>query len=80
MASRFGSALILIALFALGIFLLTLEIGQADLRVLLLGAALAALGLLLRRRGRRARRSTRFESLRRLRGLPEEDEFDSHEG
>jgi Flp pilus assembly protein TadB len=74
MASRVGSALILIALFALAIFLLTLQIGQADLRALLLGAALAALGLLLRRRGRRPRRSTRFESLRRLRGPVDADD------
>jgi hypothetical protein len=81
MASRFGSALILIALFVLVIFLLTLQIGQADLVVLLLGAALAALGLLLRRRGRRGRsRGGRFQSLRRMRGQPEEDEFDPDGG
>jgi hypothetical protein len=76
MASRVGSALILIALFALVIFLLTLQIGQADLRALLLGAALAALGLLLRRRGRRPPRSTRFESLRRLRGPMDADDLE----
>jgi hypothetical protein len=76
MASRFGSALILIALFALLIFLLTLQAGQADLLALLFGAALAALGLLLRRRGRGTQRSTRFQSLRRLSSPTEEDELD----
>jgi len=76
MASRLGSALILIGLLALLIFLLTLQIGQGDPLVLLFGAALAALGLLLRRRGRRVRRSARFETLRRLRGSAEEDDME----
>jgi len=75
MASRLGSALILIAVIALVIFLLTLQVGQADLRALLLGASLAALGLLLRRSGRRRVRSGRFETLRRLSGRSGEDDF-----
>jgi len=79
MASRFGSALILIAVIALVIFLLTLQVGQADLRALLLGAALAALGLVLRRRGRHRVRSGRFQTLRRLSGRPGEDDFNPDE-
>jgi hypothetical protein len=78
MASRFGSALILIGLIALTIFLLTLQIGQADLFVFLLGTALAALGLILRRRAARQRSNSggRFHTLRRLSGHdPEQDEF-----
>lgn len=78
MASRLGAAFILIGLIALTIFLLTLQIGQADLRVFLLGASVSALGLLLRRRARRrqARTRGRFRMLRRLSGqAPDEDEL-----
>ncbi len=78
MASRLGSAFILIGLIALTIFLLTLQIGQADLRVFLLGASVAALGLLLHRRARRRQPRTRgrFRTLRRLSGqAPDEDEL-----
>jgi hypothetical protein len=69
--------LILIGLIALTVFLLTLQIGQADLLVFLLGASLSALGLILRRRSarRHSRHSGRFQTLRRLSGQdPEEDE------
>ena len=78
MASRLGAAFILIGLIALTIFLLTLQIGQADLRVFLLGASVSALGLLLRRRAHRRepRMRGRFRTLRRLSGqAPDEDEL-----
>jgi hypothetical protein len=75
MALRFGSALVLLALILLVIFLLTASIGQGDPLVLALGAALAALGLLIRKRGRRGGvQAARFRTLRRLLGrLPEEE-------
>ncbi len=70
MASRAGSALVLIGLIALMIFLVTFSVDQADVRVLILGAGLSALGLLLRRRAARAeqRVSERFRTLRRILG------------
>ena len=77
MASRLGAAFILIGLIALTVFLLTLQIGQADLRLFLLGASVSVLGLLLRRRTRRRQPRTRgrFRTLRRLSGqAPDEDE------
>jgi len=68
MASRAGSALILLGLIALTVFLVTLSANQADVRVLLLGAGLAALGLLLRRRAARLEKkeSGRFRAWRRI--------------
>ncbi len=80
MSSRLGSAFVLIGLITLTIFLLTLQIGQADLLVFLLGASLSALGLLLHRRAqrRRPRSSGRFHTLRRLSGQDlDEDELDT---
>jgi len=74
MTSRVGSALILIGLIALMVFLVTLTIGLADWRLLLAGAALAALGLLLRRRAARTEPSARFRTLRRMLGHRAEDE------
>ena len=74
MISRVGSALILVGLIALMVFLVTLTIGQADWRLLLAGAALAALGLLLRRRAARTEASRRFRTLRRMLGHRPEDE------
>jgi hypothetical protein len=73
--SRFAVALILIGLILLTVFVMTLQVHQGDFRVLLLGAALSSLGLLLRRRmARRAKRSSqRFSTLRRLRGIDEEE-------
>ena len=70
MASRFGSALILIGLISLVIFILTLQIQQPNTLALLLGASLTALGLVIRRSAARnaQRRITRFHTLRRLRG------------
>ncbi len=70
MASRFGSALILIGLVSLVVFLLTLQIQQPNTLALLLGSSLTALGLVIRRGvARNAQRQTaRFHTLRRLRG------------
>jgi hypothetical protein len=75
MISRVGSAVILVGLIALMVFLVMLTTGQADMRLLLAGAALAVLGLLLRRRAARRAASRRFRTLRRMLGHePEEEE------
>ena len=68
MISRLGTALILIGIIALGVFLLTYQVQEADLNVLLFGIGASLFGLLLRRRGARqtARQSTRFQMLRRF--------------
>jgi positive regulator of sigma E activity len=76
MSRRFGNALILIGILLLIVFLLTMQISQGELTVLILGAALSALGLLLRLRARRReeRQSReRFRVLRRLEGVSESD-------
>jgi uncharacterized membrane protein len=67
MAYRFSLALILIGLICLMIFAFSFTYLQGDLRSLLLGASLCALGLILRRRAARRERieSTRFRMLRR---------------
>jgi hypothetical protein len=77
MTYRLGSALILIGLIILIVFLLGLTVQQGDVRALLGGAALCALGLLLRRRAVRSASSpARFRLLRRAlgRGEPPPDE------
>jgi len=77
MTYRLGSALILIGLIILIVFLLGLTVQQGDLRALLGGAALCALGLLLRRRAVRSAASpARFRLLRRAlgRGDPPPDD------
>jgi hypothetical protein len=77
MTFRLGSALILIGLLALVVFLLAMTVQQADVRLLLGGAALCALGLLLHRRAARAQASpARFRTLRRAlgRGDPPPDD------
>ena len=82
MSRRFGNALILIGTLLLIVFLLTMQVGQSELAVLVLGAALSALGLLLRIRARRrdARQSRdRFRVLRRLEGVSEADPRDPEE-
>jgi hypothetical protein len=71
MIARLGSALILIGIVIMSVFLVTSSGGQGDLQVLLLGAGVSALGLLLRRRPRQER-SGRFRTLRRLMGEPED--------
>jgi hypothetical protein len=76
MLLRLGSALVLIGLIVLVVFLITFSAGVADLRVLLAGAGLAIVGLVLRRRGRPAfDESARFVTVRRvLRRRPETEE------
>jgi uncharacterized membrane protein len=77
MLLRLGSALTLIGLIVLVVFLITFSAGVADLRTLLAGAGLAAAGLVLRRRGRPAYdESSRFVTVRRLlrRGADQEEE------
>ena len=74
MGLRAGSALTLLGLIALMVFLVTFSVDQADVRVLVLGAGLSALGLVLRRRSARMERraSERFRLLRRLLGRADE--------
>ncbi len=77
MTYRLGSALILIGLIVLIVFLLGWTVQQVDVRALLGGAALCALGLLLRRRAARdAASPARFRLLRRAlgRGEPPPDD------
>jgi len=75
MITRIATALILIGIILLVVFVMTLQVEQGDIRVLLMGASLSGLGLLLRRRAHRRnkRTSQRFSTLRRLRGTREED-------
>jgi hypothetical protein len=71
MSFRLGSALILVGLIVLVVFLLGLTVQQGDVLALLGGAALCALGLILRRRAARAAGSPgRFRMLRRALGRP----------
>lgn len=68
MISRLGTALILVGIIVLVVFLLTYQVQEADLNVLLFGVGASLFGLLFRRRGARqsARQSTRFQMLRRF--------------
>jgi hypothetical protein len=69
MIARLGSALVLIGLIFMVVFLVTFSAGRGDLRVLLSGAVISALGLLLRRRRPdRPTDSGRFQTLRRMMG------------
>jgi hypothetical protein len=74
MLFRFGSALVLIGTIVLIVFVLTYSAGQADLRTLLVGAGLAVLGLMLRRRGAPAvdAEPARFRTVRRILRRPAE--------
>ncbi len=77
MAARFGSALLLIGLIALAVFVIMLSAGTTDFLLLLGGSAVSALGLLLRRRAARLERreAQRFRTLRHLLGRrPPDDE------
>lgn len=73
---RLGSALILLGIIVLSVFLLGLSIEQGDFGLLLAGAGLCLFGLILRRKN--ARRSEakppRFRTLRQLLGWWEEEE------
>lgn len=77
MLSRLGSALVLLGLIALVVFAITLP-GGPDVRTLLLGAGLAALGLLLRRRSPAAPSTEegRFATLRKVIGRRPPDPSD----
>jgi hypothetical protein len=77
MAYRFGLALILIGLISLMVFAVTSLNQEGDIRTLLLGASLCALGLIIRRRiAQRNRIDTgRFRMFRRFsERFPEDEE------
>jgi len=76
MTARFAQALILIGLIALMVFVTTYMNQEGDVRSLLLGVSLCALGLIIRRRVARRERaeSGRFRMLRRLSERGEEVE------
>jgi hypothetical protein len=70
MLLRLGTALVLMGTIALILFVLTYSAGLADLRTLLVGAAMTVIGLVFRRRGAPAQvaESTRFRTVRKLMG------------
>ncbi|HKY84863.1 MAG TPA: hypothetical protein VJ160_08570 [Anaerolineales bacterium] len=64
---RLGTALTLIGLIVLVVFLITFSADRGDLRTLLAGAGLAIAGLVLRRRGQGAPvESARFVTVRKV--------------
>lgn len=74
MLARLGSSLVLLGVIGLVVFLVTASAGQAVAPALLLGASLAALGLVLRRLGRPPRgRARRFRAVRRLLGRADDE-------
>lgn len=74
MLSRLGSALILIGVILMVIYLVTGTVQQSDIRLLLSGGGAAALGLFFHRRGAPPVQGNRFEGLRRLLGGDEESD------
>jgi hypothetical protein len=76
MLARLGSALILIGLVAMVVYLVSSTIGQGDPTVLLAGAATALAGLILHRRGlaQTPPASGRFSTLRRMMGQDSEQD------
>ncbi|MGA9533423.1 MAG: hypothetical protein WBR18_11965 [Anaerolineales bacterium] len=72
MLSRLGSALILIGVILMVVYLVTATVGQSDFRLLLSGFGAAALGLFFHRRGSTPVEGARFQGLRRLLGEDEE--------
>lgn len=68
MIARLGSALILIGIVIMVVFLVTSTVGQQNLLTLLAGAAVSGLGVMLRRRRPEPEDPGRFETLRRLLG------------
>jgi membrane protein implicated in regulation of membrane protease activity len=78
MTARAGNALILVGVIALVVFLVMFSAGELDVLLLVGGAAISALGLLLRRRAARREqvRAGRFRTLRRVFGrkAPAEDD------
>ena len=81
MLARLGSALVLIGLIVLVVFLITFNAGSGDLRTLLVGAGLAIAGLVLRRRGQpEVEESSRFVTVRRmLKRKPQADEAEEEQ-
>jgi hypothetical protein len=71
--ARLGSALVLIGIVVMLVFLVMGTSGQMSLELLVTGAAVSAVGLLLRRRAAQRRPSRRFETLRRMMGDDEPD-------
>jgi O-antigen/teichoic acid export membrane protein len=82
MAARAGSALVLVGLIALVVFLVMFSAGDANVLLLVGGAATSALGLIVRRRASRRPRAeaTRFRTLRRVFGHRSPDEDDAIDG
>jgi hypothetical protein len=75
MMYRFGTALILLGVIALTIFVVTLSGDQSDYRVLLAGCLLCVVGLLLHRRHAPARTdSGRFQTMRQLFSRSQQEE------
>lgn len=76
MGFRIGSAFILIGVIALTVYLLGFSIGQSESVLLLAGLVLSLAGLIIHRASaaRSKRRSTRFQSVRRLIGGEQEEE------
>lgn len=77
MAYRFGLALILVGLISLMVFAVTFLNQEGDVRTLLFGASLCALGLMIRRRIARRNRieAGRFRMFRRFdERIPEEED------
>jgi hypothetical protein len=76
MAYRFGLALILIGLISLIVFAVTYMNQEGDVRTLLLGASLCALGLIIRRRIARCNKieTSRFRMFRRFNERINEEE------
>jgi hypothetical protein len=72
MLSRLGSALILIGVILMVVYLVTGTVGQSDFRMLLAGAGAAVLGLYFHRRGGAPTEGARFQGLRRLLGDDQE--------
>lgn len=76
MLARLGSALILIGLVTLVVYLVSSTIGQGDAWLLLAGALIALAGLILHRRGLAgaSMASGRFRTLRRMMGQEQADD------
>lgn len=70
MLYRLGSALLLIGLISLVVFMVTFQAGQSDQATLVAGISFITLGLLFWRRGRRSqmRPPTRFHTVRKIMG------------
>jgi hypothetical protein len=79
MTGRAGNALVLVGVIVLVVFLVMLSGGRADVLLLVGGAAVSALGLLLRRLQARRERAqgSRFHTLRRILGRDDDAPPDS---